>query len=86
MSCSAIQATVGAEGAVILKWRPPDNILRFDRYVAGNQFCDTEERITAATVPAADQAECQVYVCRHFEPLDFFSLFGPDKPSRPRAR
>lgn len=84
MRCSAIRAVVEAEGAVILKWRPPDNILRFDRYVAGNQYCDTEERIKATTVPSADQAECQVYVCRRYEPLDFFFLFGRDRTSRPR--
>ncbi len=77
MPCSAIQATVAREGAVILRWtQPPQNILRFDRYVAGNQYCDTEERATATSVPSADQAQCPVYACRHFEPRDF--LFGLD--------
>ena len=80
MSCASIQATIASEGAVVLKWRPPDNILRFDRYVAGDQYCDADERATATTVPAADQAECPVYACRRYEPWDLF-LFAPDGPA-----
>jgi hypothetical protein len=77
MPCSAIQATVASQGAVILRWtQPPRNILRFDRYVAGNQFCDTEERVKLMSVPAADTPQCPVYACRHFEPL-----FGLDSSS-----
>ncbi len=83
MSCASIQAAVASQGAVVLKWRPPDNILRFDRYVAGDQYCDADQRASATSVPAADQAECPVYACRRYEPWDLF-LFGPDGPASPR--
>jgi len=86
MRCASIQATIVSEGAVVLKWRPPDNILRFDRYVAGDRYCDADQRATPMTVPSADQAECPVYACRRYEPWDLF-LFGPDGPApdlRPR--
>jgi hypothetical protein len=79
MRCAAIQAAIASEGAVILKWRPPDNILRFDRYVAGDRYCDADQRAKAMTVPSADQAECPVYACRRYEPWELFP-FGPDRP------
>jgi len=86
MSCGAIQAVIDAEGVVILRWVQPPNILRYDRFVAGNQYCGIEERVSASDVPSADQAKCQVYVCRRFEPRDFFFLFGPDETPQPRPR
>jgi hypothetical protein len=80
MSCSAIQALIQEEGAVILRWIQPPNILRFDRFVAGNQYCGTEERATPSTVPSADGTECQVYACKHFDPSDLFWFDGFSGP------
>ncbi len=44
MSCADIGAVVRAEGAVVLRWKQPPDIQRFDRFVAHTGFCSWGER------------------------------------------
>ncbi len=78
MTCSAIHATVLSDGAAILRWIQPPDILRYGRYVANSGFCDYGERAVASPVPSADEPRCVVYECKRFDPdqFDFFG-FGP---------
>jgi len=73
MTCAAIWSAIGNEGAVILRWTQAPNIQRYNRFVAGDGFCDPGERALPANVPSADRASCPVRECRKYEPeFDFF--------------
>ncbi|HEY6629810.1 MAG TPA: hypothetical protein VIZ90_00005 [Rhizobiaceae bacterium] len=62
MSCSRVQATVQANGSVILRWRSPSGAPLYGRYVSDRRFCWSGEIISFAIVPAADGA-CNVKTC-----------------------
>lgn len=70
MSCDRVQATVTANGAVLLRYRSPRNpsLTLYDRYVASQRFCAPGEARTRSSVPSADVKSCPVYKC---EPVDF---------------
>jgi hypothetical protein len=64
MSCADIHATVQTEGAVILRWIQPPDILRYDRFVDNFGFCDLGEGTVPFAVPSANNSPCSVNVCR----------------------
>ncbi len=66
MSCDRVQATVDANGAVILRYRSPRNpsLTLYDRYVASERFCDMGEVRARSYVPSADLNSCPVYKCK----------------------
>ena len=67
MSCADIHATVRAEGAVILRWIQPPDILRYDRFVDNFGFCGVGEGVVPFRVPSASNGPCSVNVCRRCE-------------------
>ncbi len=75
MSCARIHAAVQTEGAVILRWTQPPDILRFDRYVAHTGFCSWGERAVRTTVPSADRSSCAVRNCKRCDRDDDFGFF-----------
>lgn len=56
MSCASAQQLVKERGAVVL-WSGP-NI--FDRFVSGQNHCDTDEFIQPAWIQTRDNAQCPV--------------------------
>lgn len=62
MSCSKVQAAVGANGSVILHWRSKSGMPLYGRYVSDRRFCRSGEIITFSSVPAADKS-CTVKKC-----------------------
>ena len=62
MSCSKVQATVQANGSVILRWRSRSGAPLYGRYVSDRRFCYPGEIISFASVPAADKS-CNVKQC-----------------------
>ncbi len=62
MSCSKVQATVEANGSVVLRWRSRSGMPLYGRYVSDRRFCWSGEIITFASVPAADKS-CSVKKC-----------------------
>lgn len=66
MTCSQVQATVKAEGAVILRWSSPrnPNLPIFGRYVAGRTYCAVGEIIESEYVPASNRKNCRVWLCK----------------------
>ena len=62
MSCSAVQAAVGDNGSVILRWRSKSGAPLYGRYVSDRRFCRPGEIITFASVRAADKS-CNVKKC-----------------------
>jgi len=62
MSCSKVQAAVGANGSVILRWSSKSGMPLYGRYVSDRRFCRSGEIITFASVPAADKS-CNVKKC-----------------------
>ena len=62
MSCSKVQAAVGANGSVILHWRSRSGAPLYGRYVSDRRFCRSGEIITFSSVPAADKS-CNVKKC-----------------------
>ncbi len=77
MSCADIGAVVRAEGAVVLRWKQPPDIQRFDRFVAHTGFCSWGERAVRSSVPSADHRSCTVYNCKRCDPDDIFGFFSP---------
>jgi len=65
MSCERVQATVAADGAVLLRYRSPRNpgLTLYDRYVASQWFCNMDEIRTRVFVPSADRDSCLVFKC-----------------------
>ncbi|MHA1158978.1 MAG: hypothetical protein ACTSP2_09605 [Alphaproteobacteria bacterium] len=74
MSCTAIQAAVLSEGAVILRWKQPPNIQRYDRFVAHSGYCGPGEVAVPSSVPSAILPVCPVLECKRCKP-DTFGLF-----------
>lgn len=72
MSCGRIQATVRAEGAVILRWRGKSGVQRYGRFVAHGGFCESGTRAETSYVPSADRNSCPVYECKYWDPSDDF--------------
>jgi hypothetical protein len=62
MSCSAIQASVQANGSVLLRWRSKSGAALYGRYVSDRRFCRPGEIINFASVPASDKS-CNVKKC-----------------------
>jgi hypothetical protein len=62
MSCAQAAATVARAGAVVLT----TGAHTYERFVASNSFCVSEEYAEAARAPTLDSPDCAVgYVCRH---------------------
>ena len=62
MSCSKVQATVEANGSVVLRWRSRSGAPLYGRYVSDRRFCWSGEIVTFASVPTADKS-CSVKKC-----------------------
>ncbi|MBA3447925.1 MAG: hypothetical protein H0T56_10025 [Pseudaminobacter sp.] len=73
MSCDQVQATVGRDGAAILRYRSKRNpsLQLYGRYVRNRLFCQGDEIAETKYVPAADTGSCPVRECVHIEPDDF---------------
>jgi hypothetical protein len=64
MSCAEIQNHIREEGAVVLRYRSPNQGMpRFQRYVSGIQNCTTDELAAHTSVPASDTKSCSVKMC-----------------------
>lgn len=65
LSCSAIQANIAREGAVILRYKSERNpsLTLYDRYVKHGGFCSSGEYLKLEEVPARDTRQCLVYRC-----------------------
>lgn len=60
MSCAAAKALVTRQHAIVLSTGPTT----YDRYVADEGFCQSDEVGRAAFVPAADNSQCFIgYYC-----------------------
>jgi hypothetical protein len=64
MSCAKVQATVQAQGSVVLHYRSKRNpgLPLYGRYVSDRRFCASGQIISFASVPAADKS-CIVRKC-----------------------
>lgn len=62
MSCAIAAATVAKAGAIVLS----TGAHTYDRFVAQNGFCMSEEQLIPAQAPTLDNQHCPIgYVCRH---------------------
>ena len=75
MSCGEINATVRAEGAVILRWRGNTGAQRYGRFVAHGGFCESGTRAEISYVPSADRNSCLVRECKYYDPDDDIIFF-----------
>jgi hypothetical protein len=64
MTCNEIKAVIKRDGAAIMQYESQGSsgILRYDRYVAGRQFCQSAEVVRSVYVPSATGA-CPVLRC-----------------------
>lgn len=65
LSCERVRGIIRTEGAVILRWqsRRVSGLPRFDRFVADDRFCRSDEYADLTVVPTADNEQCRVQVC-----------------------
>jgi len=69
LSCGQAQQIVAANGAVVLGTGPH----LYDRYVRDHRYCQFNEVVRPAWVPARDTPQCFVgYLCRESD-LELFS-------------
>jgi hypothetical protein len=65
MTCAVAAATVAKAGAIVLS----TGAHTYDRFVASNGFCMSEELPTPAQAPTLDNEHCAIgYVCRQRAP------------------
>lgn len=81
MSCDRIRATIGREGAVILRYKSTRNpsLQLYNRYVANWRMCDTGETTELAYVPSADRKSCPVLKCVVVDLDDEYILRRPGR-------
>ena len=65
VTCETVQALVRTEGSVILVYRSKGvlGLPVYDRYVLGQQYCDSGEVARGAGVPTVDREYCPVKKC-----------------------
>lgn len=65
VTCATVQALIRTEGSVILVYRSQGilGLPIYDRYVLGQQNCNTGEVVRGAGVPTADMKYCPVKKC-----------------------
>jgi hypothetical protein len=65
VTCETVQALIRTEGSVILVYRSSGilGLPIYDRYVAGQQYCDVGEVVRGAGVPTVDREYCPVRKC-----------------------
>ncbi|WFR96461.1 hypothetical protein [Rhizobium tumorigenes] len=71
-SCSAAQALIGRERAVIFR-HPAErtkNLTLYDRYVSDRGACNFGEYAFEDTLPTKDTKNCPVYTCHSTSELD----------------
>ncbi|MET0747524.1 MAG: hypothetical protein ABWY49_04990 [Rhizobium sp.] len=71
-SCSAAQATIAREGAVIFR-HPAErtrNLTLYDRYVVDRSACNYNEYAFQDYLPTKDTKSCPVYSCHSTSELD----------------
>jgi hypothetical protein len=65
VTCETVQALIRTEGAVILVYRSSGilGLPIYDRYVQGQQYCNSGEVVRGAGVPTVDMKYCPVKKC-----------------------
>lgn len=65
MSCAKVQSVIEEEGVAILSYASSGilGLTRYDRYVAGQQYCNSGEVIRRTGVPTQDEKYCPVRKC-----------------------
>ena len=65
VTCETVQALIRTEGAVILVYRSSGilGLPIYDRYVLGQQNCNSGEVVRGAGVPTVDMKYCPVKKC-----------------------
>lgn len=71
-SCSAAQALIAHEGAVIFRHPAPRvaNLTLYDRYVSDRGACNATEYAFQDYLPTKDTKSCPVYTCHSTSELD----------------
>ena len=71
-SCSAAQATIDREGAVIFRHPAArtKNLTLYDRYVRDRGACNYNEYAFQDYLPTKDTKSCPVYTCHSTSELD----------------
>jgi hypothetical protein len=71
MTCAEIKATLGRDGAAIMRHQSPrTGILLYDRYVKNRSFCPVGQTTERAYIPSADRKSCPVDRCKEIEFFD----------------
>jgi hypothetical protein len=70
--CSAAQALISREGAVIFRHPAPytPNMTLYDRYVVDRGQCNATEYAFQDYIPTKDTKSCPVYTCHSDSELD----------------
>ena len=65
VTCETVQALIQTEGAVILVYRSSGilGLPIYDRYVLGQQYCNSDSVVRGAGVPTVDMKYCPVKKC-----------------------
>ena len=65
VTCETVQALIRTEGSVILVYRSKGilGLPIYDRYVLGQQYCESGEVARGAGVPTVDMDYCPVRKC-----------------------
>jgi len=65
MTCDQVQAILQKQGAAILSHGSSQllGLPIYDRYVSGQQFCESGEVAAQAGVPTTDKKYCVVHTC-----------------------
>ena len=64
MTCAEVQEAIERDGVAILYRQATSSGLPiYDRYVKGEEFCDSGQNTSRASVPTADTDRCRVSKC-----------------------
>ncbi|WP_442582741.1 hypothetical protein ACSBOB_12670 [Mesorhizobium sp. ASY16-5R] len=67
LSCAAVHARIGQEGAVIMRYGSHGGDRLFGRYVTDKLFCPTSTQPKYQYIPTADVSRCPVMECEYFD-------------------
>ncbi len=76
MSCAEVQATLRNEGAAIMRYRSARSGMQlYGRYVYTSFYCAFGEYAEWKYIPSADNPNCPVRECEHYDADDFIPLY-----------
>ena len=80
-TCSAAQALIDRERAVIMRYPAPrtKNMTLYDRYVEDSRSCDVGFYAYQDYLPTKDTKSCPVYICRPSSDFDDDDLIIPGR-------